>query len=188
MHAKIWRWNKNYFVSKRTKSHLYGPYHGFSPWKTHFMWDLWLTKWHWGVIFSEFFGIPLPIIISPMPQTHVSPPLKGVIGPTTQQGIITFILSCGFPSDPAPGKTHKTVRKALTSLFIWFISLQLRCIHDHKEFYSSQANGRLMNIKLTAVTTMHSPNTLSCRGAQLDHRGNFTLNHNGSRSYWNDVC
>jgi hypothetical protein len=29
------------------------------------MWDLWLTKWHWGRLFSEYFCFPLPILIPP---------------------------------------------------------------------------------------------------------------------------
>jgi hypothetical protein len=26
------------------------------------MWDLWLTKWHWDRVFSEFFDFPVNII------------------------------------------------------------------------------------------------------------------------------
>jgi hypothetical protein len=36
---------------------------GFAPGQS--MWDLWWTKWHWDMFFSEFFGIPLTISFQP---------------------------------------------------------------------------------------------------------------------------
>ena len=35
------------------------------------MWDLWCTKWHWGMFFSEHFGFPLLIIIPPVRHSRI---------------------------------------------------------------------------------------------------------------------
>jgi hypothetical protein len=36
--------------------------------------DSWCTKWLWGRILFEFFDFPLPVTISPLLHTHLSPP------------------------------------------------------------------------------------------------------------------
>jgi hypothetical protein len=37
------------------------------------MWDLWLAKWHWDVVFSEFFGFPCQYHSTVAPHNHVLP-------------------------------------------------------------------------------------------------------------------
>jgi hypothetical protein len=36
------------------------------------MWDLWWTKWHWGQVFSEYFGFPCQFSFHQILRTHLS--------------------------------------------------------------------------------------------------------------------
>jgi hypothetical protein len=66
------------------------------------MWDLWWTKLHWDMFFSEFFGFLCQHIIPLLLHTHLSPPLE-VCDSSDHAASYHILGARGFVSDPAFG-------------------------------------------------------------------------------------